>query len=185
MRFFVALEIANQNKQELTVVQQKLKQLIPQAKLTDPEKLHLTIAFIGERPDTFKDKLIEVLKIASLNISPFSVTPSYIDGFPHLHTANILWVGVNGDIDELYKLRHHVKDGLSRLSLLVDPRRFVPHIAIAKLNNFHLNPSTEKGLEKIISGAFSPITVTKVMLFESIPSHGFHQHNTLAEIKLG
>lgn len=184
MRFFVALDLPETVKQELSVVQQKIKQLIPGAKLTDPEKLHLTIAFVGEQPDDFEQTLESVLQAASQGISSFSVIPSYIDGFPHLHTATTLWVGVNGEIDKLYELRHHIKDGLSSIGLPADQRRFVPHIAIAKLEHFKLDSETEKKLEEIMTGSFSAITVTSVKLFESIPEHGFHTHNTLLEIKL-
>lgn len=184
MRFFIALEVPEDSRQQIQSVQQKLKQLVPEAKLTNPEKLHLTIAFVGEQRDDFKDGLIEIMKKAAANIPPFTVTPSYIDGFPHLHSANTLWVGVKGDIDKLYELRHHIKDGLSSLAPPVDQRRFVPHIAIAKLNYFKLSPNIEKQLDQIMSGKFSPIQVFSVKLFESIPEHGFHTHNTLAEIQL-
>lgn len=185
MRFFIALDLPEESKNELFEVQEKLKPLIPGAKFTDPEKLHLTIAFIGEQDPDFKDPLLKIMTEASQNIKPFSVTPSYIDGFPHLHTANTLWVGVKGDIDKLYELRHHIKDGLSDLGLPVDQRRFVPHIALAKMSNFKLKKEVEKEFENIMSGEFSPIIVTSVKLFESIPEHGFHRHNTLAEVELG
>ena len=185
MRFFIALDIPEVSRKELQIVQEKLKSLIPEAKFTDPEKLHLTIAFVGEEPDQFKEKLIEIMQSSAQEIPPFTVTPSYIDGFPHLHTANTLWVGVKDDIDKLYELRHHIKDGLSSLGLPVDQRRFVPHIAIAKLNHFKLKKEVEKEFENIMSGEFSPIQVTSVKLFESIPEHGFHRHNTLSEVKLG
>ncbi len=184
MRFFIALEIPGESKQELSEVQKKIKILIPKSKLVDPDKLHLTIAFVGEQPDQLKPKLIEIIKEAASKISSFTVTPSYIDGFPHLHSANILWMGVNGQIDQLYELRHHIKDGLEYLNLPVDERRFIPHIALVKLRDFEIDLATEDGLDKISQGEFSPITITSIKLFESIPNEGFHSHNTLAEIRL-
>ena len=184
MRFFIALEIPETDRIQIQEVQQKLIQLIPEANLTNPEKLHLTIAFIGDQSESAKEKLIEIIKNSALNIQPFTVTPSYIDGFPHIHTANTLWIGINGEIDELYKLRHHIKDGLESLNLPVDQRRFVPHIAIAKLINFEMTPEIENKLEEIMNQPFSPITITSVKLFESVPDKGLHQHNTLAEIQL-
>lgn len=184
MRFFIALDLPADSRNQLIAVQQKIKELVPAARLTDPNKLHLTIAFVGEQLDEYKDHLIKIIEDAVQNISTFSVTPSYIDGFPHLHSAHTLWVGINGEIDELYKLRHHIKDGLESLDLPVDERRFVPHIAIAKIKNFHLNPEVEKKFEEIMSGDFHPIEVSSIKLFESIPDDGFHSHNTLAQIPL-
>lgn len=184
MRFFIALEIPEQDREQLVGVQNQLKEIIPQISLTNPEKLHLTIAFIGTQPDIMQEQIIDVIKKAVKDITPFTVTPAYLDGFPHLHGAHILWVGVKGEVDKLHKLRHRIKDGLIQLNLPIDPRRYVPHIALGKINNFYLSENLEKKLEQIMSISFSPITVSSVKLFESIPEHGFHTHNTLAKIDL-
>lgn len=184
MRFFIALEIPEESKQELEDVQEKLKELIPNFKPSFPDKLHLTIAFVGDQPESFKERLIELLERASVSIPAFSVTPAYLDGFPNLHRANVLWIGVKGDIDKLFIIRHRIKDGLMSLGLPVDERRFVPHIALGKASELELNAYQETEFEKIELQTFKPIRVDSIKLFESIPNTGFHKHNTLAEIKL-
>lgn len=184
MRFFIALELSAENKAELEIVQNRIKDLLPQAKLTDSDKLHLTIAFVGEQPEDLKDDLVKILQDSVTNIPPFAVLPSHLDGFPHLHSARILWIGVKGDTDKLFILRHHIKDKLIELGLPVDERRYIPHIAIAKFSKFKLKPFQEEELEKIMKENFTPIKVNSIKLFESIPDHGFHSHNTLAEINL-
>lgn len=184
MRFFIALEIPEQSKAELAKVQARLKEIIPDIKLTDNDKLHLTIAFIGEQPDEQKQPLIDIISTASSGISTFQVTPSYVDGFPSLHNAHILWMGVKGDIDKLFILRERVKDGLKTLNLNTDERRFVPHIALGKIKNFILTPAQEHELEKLDMQNFASITVSSIKLFESTPQDSFHIHNTLAEIRL-
>lgn len=184
MRFFIALDLPALSEKEIHAVQEKVKSLIPQARLTESEQLHLTIAFIGEQLENIKEKLIEVMAESAKDIPPFSVTPSFIDGFPHLHQAQILWVGVKGDIDKLYVLRHRIKDGLKSLNLGVDERRYIPHIAVAKLKDFKINKTQEDEFQKLMFEDFTPLTVSSIKLYESIPEHGLHHHNTLAEIKL-
>ena len=184
MRFFIALEIPDESKEELEQLQRKLKELIPAFKPSYPDKLHLTIAFAGEQPDDLKEKFIEVMSRAAEGISGFSVTPAYLDGFPHLHTARVLWIGVKGDIDKLYIIRHRIKDGLADLHLSIDERRFVPHIALGKVSDFALSGYQEREFEKLELRTYKPIVVNSIKLFESIPNEGFHKHNTLAEIKL-
>lgn len=184
MRFFIALEIPDNSKSELSDLQRKLKSIIPQMKSTDSDKLHLTIAFIGEQPESLKEPLTEVMGQSTTGISPFTITPGYIDGFPHLHTAHTLWIGVKGDIDKLLLIRHKIKDGLTHLNLNTDERRFIPHIALGKLNNFSITPAQELDLQKLESQNFQPIRVQSIKLFESVPDHSLHTHNTLAEIKL-
>ncbi len=185
MRFFIALEIPNENLASFQSIQSELHTLIPQARLTDLSKIHLTLAFIGEQNDALKDNLIRVIKEAAKNIPAFEVAPGYIDGFPSLHHPEVFWIGVKGDIDKIFLIRERIKDGLADLNLPIDERRFVPHITIAKINNhIKITRELEDALEQITNRPFDPICITSIKLFESIPSGGFHKHNTLAEIKL-
>jgi RNA 2',3'-cyclic 3'-phosphodiesterase len=184
MRFFISLEIPENSREQLAEVQNKLIQIIPSLKPTDPDKLHLTIAFVGEQPDQLKEPLIEVLNKSVDGIHPFTVTPAYIDGFPNLHHAHVVWVGVKGDIDKLFMVRERIKDGLISLKMDADERRFIPHIALGKTSSFDLIPEQELEIEKLEQLQFNPIQVTSIKLFESVPDHGLHSHNTLAEIKL-
>lgn len=185
MRFFIALEIPGENKLQFQAIQQSLHTLIPQARLTALDKIHLTLAFLGEQPESFKDTLIEIIKSAAKGIPPFEITPAYIDGFPNLHHPQVLWVGVNGHIEKVLLIRERIKDGLESFSLPIDERRFVPHISIAKLNNsFRVDRNLEENLEKIATNNFDPIKITTIKLFESAPDGGLHKHNTLAEVKL-
>ncbi|KKR79828.1 MAG: 2'-5' RNA ligase [Candidatus Daviesbacteria bacterium GW2011_GWA1_41_61] len=185
MRYFMALEIPQNCQKQLEGVQRQLKEIIPQIRLTDSPKLHLTIAFIGEQPDYLKEDLRKIIVKAVGGIPPFTITPGYIDGFPHLHSAHVFWVGAKGDIDKLMIIRERIKDGLSHLGLDTDERRYVPHIAIAKINgNFQLSTEQEAKLQNMMLKEFAPIQISSIKLFESVPEEGFHHHNTLAEVPL-
>lgn len=184
MRFFIALEIPEENKSQIEKIQDGIKNLIPSARLTDHDKLHLTLAFIGEQPDILKDQLIEVLRNAAQGVSPFQITPAYIDGFPNIHHPHTLWIGVKGDIDKLLIIRERIKDELTGLNLLVDERRFTPHISIADVQKLSTKGEMEAHLQHLVESDLEPINVSSIKLFESIPEHGFHRHNTLAEVKL-
>ncbi len=187
MRFFIALEIPDKDKASIQAVQSRLYNLIPHLKITYQEKLHVTIAFIGDQPDNIKDNLIQVLENASKGLTPFDIAPAYIDGFPNVHKPDVLWMGVKGDIDKLYLLHERIKDGLRELNLYVDERRFVPHITIAKWSEPQIiSQDLENEIQEITGKVhFEPIRVTSVKLFESIPDQGFHHHNTLSEISFG
>ena len=185
MRFFIALEIPSENLAQFQAIQQGLHTLIPQVRLTNLDKIHLTLAFLGEQPDQLKDKLVQIIQKAVQGIPPFEVTPAYIDGFPNIHHPNVLWVGVKGDIDKILLIREGIKDGLESLNLPADERRFVPHITIAKFNTqLEVDRNLEVELEKIMAESFEPIKIISIKLFESMASEGFHKHNTLAEIQL-
>lgn len=186
MRFFIALEIPSENIPQFQAIQQKLHTLIPQSKLTDLDKIHLTLAFIGEQSDQLRDKLTQIIQDAAKDVPSFEVIPAYIDGFPNIHHPQVLWVGVKEDIDKVLLIRERVKDGLANLHLPVDERRFIPHITIAKLKNtIKIDQKMEVELEKLMAMPFDPIKISSIKLFESVPEGGLHIHNSLAEVKLG
>lgn len=186
MRFFIALEIPSENRLQFQAIQAKLHKFIPQLNLSDFDKIHLTLAFLGEQPDDLQSRLTSVIENSAKGVPPFEVTPAYIDGFPNLHHPQVLWVGVKGDIDKVLLIRERVKDGLENLHLPVDERRFIPHITIAKASNgLRVDQNLEVELERLMVIPFDPIKITSIKLFESIPQDGFHKHNPLAEVKLG
>ena len=186
MRFFIALEIPEQNLAQFKSIQDKLHTLIPQARLTDLDKIHLTLAFLGEQDSAIYEQLVGIIKQAVKDVPLFEVTPAYIDGFPNIHHPQVLWVGVKEDIDKVLLIRERIKDGLESLQLPADERRFIPHITIAKFNNhFQIDRKLEVVLEKIMAFPFDPIRITSIKLIESIPQDGLHKHHTLAEINLG
>lgn len=207
MRFFIALEITNENKAQIRLIQQEVGKILPRAKLTNLNEFHLTLAFIGEQPDTLKEKLIETITRAASGVPPFSVVPSFIGGFPHLHRCNVIWVGVNGQIDKLMIIQEKIQTDLAYLHLPTNNRPFTPHITIAKQQGLVVDHKLQDKLQNIMRGPLHPIEVNSIKLFESIPDQpariatspdyatslragqsvaggGFHTHNTLAEIKL-
>jgi len=186
MRFFIALEIPDESKAQLERLQEKLKQIIPQVRLTDNNKLHLTIVFVGEEPENIKESLIQIIKKASLDISRFEVSPSYIDAFPGLNQPRTLWMAIEGDTDKLFILRERIKDGFEGMGLSIDERRYIPHIAIAKTNeSFRLKKDQKIKLQQLtMESKFKPIRISSIKLFESLPQGDFHIHNTLAKIPL-
>lgn len=184
MRFFVALEIPEKNRLELQKVQQKLVGLIPNSRITDNDKLHLTLAFLGEQPEELLEDLVSVIEKAAIGIRPFEVTPAYIDGFPDIHHPHTLWVGVKGEVDKLIVLEERLEDLLHALHLPVDTRRFIPHIAVAKTQRITIKDALEANLGQIMAQHFEPIKISEIKLFESVADRDFHKHNTLATIKL-
>ena len=51
MRFFIALEIPSENLPQFESIQTSLQKLIPEVRVTNLDKVHLTLAFLGEQPD--------------------------------------------------------------------------------------------------------------------------------------
>ena len=184
MRFFIAIPIPSPDLPCLEDIQKQVQAILPDVGLSPSQKLHLTLAFLGEHPDELQTDLTEALRKACLGIHSFTITPGYIDAFPNIHHPHTFWVGVKGDVDQLIILRERVKDEILKLGLPVDERRFIPHIKIGGMPSRKISREEEEALQKISFDGLDPIHVGSIRLYNSIPEGTFHRHNTLAEIAL-
>ena len=121
MRLFIALRPADTFRSALSELQARLRDAGVAARYHDPSSLHLTLAFIGERPEIPAAILPEVDR-------PFPLTLSHIGFFPE---AKVIWAGTEAS-DDLNRLAEKVRSNLSEAGIPFDPKPFVPHITLGR-----------------------------------------------------
>ena len=100
------------------------------AKWVDPGNLHLTLRFIGE---TGEDVAADIdAALSRLRARRFSLQLAGTGVFGDKPRS--LWVGVEKNPD-LVALRDKVEQALIRLGLPPEPRKFAPHVTLARLRN--------------------------------------------------
>lgn len=127
LRLFVGIGFPPQLKLRLSLLETGL----PGAKWVDPGNLHLTLRFIGEIAE---DQAADVDEgLAHVRARPFTLqlagTGVFGGNRPHA-----LWVGVERD-PGLALLRDKIEQALIRAGLPPEPRKFAPHVTLARLNN--------------------------------------------------
>lgn len=126
-RLFTALEVPRSVAAGLSL----LKGGLPGARWIDPENYHITLRFIGDIEDRRADDLAEALDRIRARPFPLSVRGLSVFGSknPHALIACVAphpaLIALQADIDRICQ----------RLGLPGDPRRFTPHITIARLKN--------------------------------------------------
>src|ERR1700746_3227190 len=72
MRIFVALDIEEDIRHRIASFVDHLRPYAPDARWVKPESLHITLKFIGEKPDASVRQVEQTL--ASISASPFVLT---------------------------------------------------------------------------------------------------------------
>jgi 2'-5' RNA ligase len=125
MRLFVALPIPDAAAQGLFLLQGG----VPGAKWQTREQLHLTLRFIGEVDGREANDIDDAL--AAIVSPRFTLALKGVGEFggkkPHA-----LWAGVS-DTPSVEHLNRKVEAALQRIGLEADPRRFTPHVTLARL----------------------------------------------------
>jgi 2'-5' RNA ligase len=127
LRLFVGIEFPPELKLRLSL----LCTSIPGARWIDPGNFHLTLRFIGEITE---DVAADVdAELARLKARPFTLqlAGTGVFGGNRPHT---LWVGAERHPD-LVRLHDKIELALIRIGLAPEPRRFMPHVTLARLRD--------------------------------------------------
>jgi 2'-5' RNA ligase len=126
-RLFTALEIPRDAALSLSL----LRGGLPGARWIDVENYHLTLRFIGDVEGHVADEIAAALD--RVRRPAFQLTLSGVGAFgskkPHA-----LWAGVGASPD-LGALQGEIERICQRLGLSSDPRKFMPHVTLARLRN--------------------------------------------------
>ena len=122
MRLFIAIEIDDRMKDELCMVQKRLKLQGMKGNYTTRENMHLTLAFIGEYSDP--DFVSEVMD--SVWLDPMKLT---LDGFGCFGDLYYIGLKENRELNENVK---RIRKALSDNGIPFDRKMFNPHITLAR-----------------------------------------------------
>ncbi len=127
LRLFVGIEFPPELKLRLSL----LSTAVPGARWIDPGNLHLTLRFIGEIAEDLAADIDEALAQLKARRFTLQLAGTGVFGGNRPHT---LWLGVERDPD-LILLHDKIELALIRIGLAPEPRRFAPHVTLARLRD--------------------------------------------------
>jgi 2'-5' RNA ligase len=154
---------------------------LPGAKWVDPDNFHLTLRFIGE---TGEDVAADIdAALARVKARRFPLQLSGVGLFASGERPRTLWIGIERH-PELAALRDKVEQALIRTGLPPEPRKFAPHVTLARLNN----PPREALHDFLAAHALfraEPLPVESFSLVASFPTKAGPIYEDQAEYPLG
>jgi RNA 2',3'-cyclic 3'-phosphodiesterase len=130
MRLFFAIELPHD-------VQAALGRLRPKDdnrdyRWSDPSLLHVTLAFLGEQPESQVEVLRRVGETAASASHAASLRLGTAGSFGSHRSPRVLWVGLEGDLEALSSLHARLDAGLREAGLPVEDRPFRAHVTLAR-----------------------------------------------------
>jgi 2'-5' RNA ligase len=101
---------------------------------SDPQRWHITIAFMPAASESRYDNLAERLEAAATRRSPFELAIGGAGAFPDPIRAKVLVACITGDLDELNRLSAGARTAASTSGIAVDGGSFRPHLTLARVN---------------------------------------------------
>lgn len=145
-----------------------------------PGSIHLTLRFLGE-VDGKVDKRARRHWSETVPAHPsFEVRPGPTGWFPPRGRPRVLWVGVAGD-GSLERLAASLEQAAREVGLEPETRSFRPHLTIARARRDERAERPEDGLAAF---AAPPVTVSEVVLYQSVLQPGGPRYTALERYRL-
>ena len=162
-RLFTALEIPRNAAMSLSL----LRGGLPGARWIDVENYHITLRFIGDIDGRTADEVVD--RLDRIERPEFQLNLTGMGSFGSKKPHSI-WAGVSPS-PEMHALQAEVERICQRIGLPPDPRKFMPHVTLARLRSSRLDDVVH-----YLSGRgnfrTSPFTVGRFVLMSSKESVG-------------
>jgi len=136
-------------------------------RLIGPEKLHLTLKFLGNVAEDDLIRVEQALEQLRGRHEPFDVETSDFGAFPSERRARILWAGVGEGSGPLRVVAQSVDDLLEPAGFGREHRPYVPHLTLGRARG-----SGVKIEDTSVSPPTLRFSVSGVDLVESVPGEG-------------
>jgi 2'-5' RNA ligase len=128
-----------------------------------PERLHVTLAFLGEVPDV--EPYAGALAEAVRGTAPFGLRVRGGGAFPRPARPRVLWAGVDGDVDALARLARLARRTARAHRIEVERAPYVPHVTVARVRRRDADGTAALAALDAVEG--DPWQVTEVVLMRS------------------
>jgi len=162
MRAFIAIELPKDIRDSLCLLQEAFKQTGSDVKWVEPQNIHLTLKFLGERDEKRIKQIEEVVEEVAKENRAFTMRINSIGAFPRLEAPRVIWVGLGKGEMETVKIAQELDEKIATLGIPKEERPFSSHITIGRVRS----PAKR---EKLIQGlkVLSQETVWKNQEFQA------------------
>jgi RNA 2',3'-cyclic 3'-phosphodiesterase len=167
IRAFIALDLPPGVYRALTGLQQEWQRTSAPVSWIKPESIHLTLKFLGNIANEQVAEIQPLLQKVAVNTAPFRLQPLGCGAFPSIKQMRVVWVGLQGAVEELLKFQKSVEDTLVSLGFAPEDRPYRAHLTLGRVKGRrHLQLLQEAVLRRQDFQA-EAFDVTEVVLYRS------------------
>jgi 2'-5' RNA ligase len=179
LRLFTAIELTDAARAVIAGEQRALGRSGGQLRLVRPERMHLTLVFIGEVADASAAAIAEVMT-DDIPVKPFRIGLGGLGAFPARGAPRVLYLDVVTGMSAAIDLHDKVSDGLARAGVGRDERPFHPHLTLGRWRKSR--PSDRPGVSARTE--IASVEVDRVVLLQSRLSSSGSAYTRLASARL-
>ncbi len=135
IRAFIAIPLPVAVQTELGRVSQSWADQIPQkaVRWVKPQLMHITLRFLGKMDPRSIPTLAQALDTVTARHQSFTLNLAAPGCFPNSKRPRVIWVGLEGQLEEVAVLKKDIDDVLVPLGWEIDGRSFRPHLTLGRV----------------------------------------------------
>jgi 2'-5' RNA ligase len=133
LRLFVALETPAAVRGALARTLAELREVDADVRWESEERLHATLKFLGDTPDSRVEAVAAALERTSSSTAPLTVAYSGLGFFPSPHKPRIVWAGMREPTGGLHDFQAHIEASMRALGFPEESRPFHPHVTLGRV----------------------------------------------------
>ena len=167
IRTFIAVTLSEDIKQEIKKTQNELKQLTDGVRWVMPERLHVTLKFLGGvKKEQISDITSAVSKCCN-DIQPFNLLIKGLGVFPNINKARIIWAGIDEGFKPLSQLAILMDEEFSKLGFENEQKPFKAHITLGRVTDFARLDKFASGIKAYNEVIFGSEVVKSITVMKS------------------
>ncbi len=166
LRLFIAIEIPLEIRTQITAVISELKSVPADVRWERPEKLHITLKFLGDVQEEVLPEIVLLLRGVAEKRSQLSIRYSGVGCFPNKREPRIIWVGAEDVAGKLQPLVDSIETEMASIGFEKETKGFHPHVTIGRMKNGKDTSSLLRKMESVIFES-QPAVVSAMSLVRS------------------
>jgi RNA 2',3'-cyclic 3'-phosphodiesterase len=188
IRAFVSVTLPELLTGLVSEVQQKLKAQGLRIAWVAPGNVHLTLKFLGDIESSDIDPIAAVMTACAQRIAPLTVTARGLGVFPDLRRPRVVWLGITGDMPQLFIFQQDLDAGLTALGkgrFKPEDRPFKGHLTLGRIKARLDSGILAKALRETSRVESSAFTVNAIHLIQSRLTSSGSIYTPLRSVVLG
>lgn len=181
-RGFIAVEVPT--TEPLERLARELRTSGASLKIVSLENLHATLKFLGDTEEGLVSEVVDAIRKATGEVSPFVARLRGAGAFPGLARMNVAWVGIE-NAEPLARVAGALEASLEHLGFRRETRPWSPHVTVARVKGGRNLERLRQILRAHETTLFGEWTVDEVRLKRSVLSPEGPAYTTLEEVRLG
>ncbi len=197
MRLFIACAIPDLVTRDVINACAAMRASVDDVRWVSPAHMHLTMKFLGERPDHDVARIVDAARDALTSVAPFEATIGAAGAFPNFSRPRVVWLGMEPSAP-FATIAARLEHVLAPLGYPEASRPFTAHLTLGRIARPLSQPQRDAlvaGMAQAFGGRREPsrepwrepwrVPVRELALFQSQHVNGALQYVPLRSIPLG